>query len=756
MRRPANKLMVLGLLLAAGCNTGTPVTPKASASPKAPASATPGPTTVVAASPTSVPVMAPSPAAFTGRVLGLDGQPAPGVTVRGYLISDLGSSLVSNNGGGVVSNNGGRYTLQEATAPLSTKTDDKGQFTLKSPDGKPLNIEATQSDTVKAIKLGVASDLANVELKLAFTGNIAGKVTAPKAPTVTNFQGVDVYIPGTSYVAKADAGGNYTLSNVPVGSFQVVASKTGLGTASVQDVAVTSKETTSAPALALTVVAPVLTKFDPPAGGPGAKVTITGTGFGASTGELIQVSFGGAVAVDAKATDEKTLTVTVPDGAANGQVTVTIGGIPSNSLPFTVVKKVVPSVGNFLLDLGTSKDISFLVKDSAGKTIADAPVDVSVEGKGAIYKDGKLIGIETGSTTVSFVSGGVTAKLRVIVKKEATVTNLAGNGEAAHLDGPASMALLKDPWDILLDKDGNLLVLEQGGNDLRKVDLHDPAHPVTTVAGDGSGVYKDGPALTAGFNGPGGMCLGPDGTLYIADADAPHIRRLKDGVVDTLAGTGVDGFADGPGATAQFRDPHGLVYDGHDAAHPALLIADSQNHVIRRLDLADPAHTVTTVAGTPEKDGFLDGPGKTAQLHNPKLMQLDGKGGVIIADNENHRLRRLTFGATVGAVTVATLVGNGNEDFEDGTLETSMLHSPNGVTVDAAGNIYFTDADNHRVRMVTTDGYVLTIAGTGSRGFDNGPAQHNASFKGMRGIAVGPDGTIYEADSDNNTVRMIK
>jgi sugar lactone lactonase YvrE len=264
--------------------------------------------------------------------------------------------------------------------------------------------------------------------------------------------------------------------------------------------------------------------------------------------------------------------------------------------------------------------------------------------------------------------------------------------------------------------------------------------------------YVDGPALQAAFAAPGGMCMGPDGTIYIADATTPRIRRLKDGVVDTLAGAGVDGLADGNGVGAKFADPHGLVYDTHDPQHPALLIADSGNNAIRSLDLTDPAHPVTTVAGGVE--GFNDGVGKAAQFHNPKLMQADGKGGILIADNENHRLRKLTF--TAAGASVTTVTGNGQEDFLDGTLETSLLHSPNGVALDAAGNIYFTDTDNHRIRMITPDGYVVSVAGTGSRGFDNGPAQHNATFKGMRGIVVGPDGTIYEADSDNNAVRMVR
>jgi hypothetical protein len=491
---------------------------------------------------------------------------------------------------------------------------------------------------------------------------------------------------------------------------------------------------------------------DPLVVAPGAKLTITGTGFSRAAG--LQVTIGGVAATDAKASDDKTLTATVPDGAARGQVTVTVGGLASNALAVTLVKAVVPSVGNFMLDLGTSKDVTFTVTDSTGKAFADATVEVTVDGKSVAYKDGKIIGVAAGSSTLSCSSMGVTTKLRVIVQKEATVTNLAGNGEAGHLDGPASTALMKDPGDLLLDKDGNLLVLEQGGHDLRKIDLHDPAHPVSTLAGDGSGVFKDGPALQAGFNSPGGMCQGPDGAIYIADAKTPRIRRLKDGVVETLAGTGEDGHADGPGSAAKFKDPHGLVYDAHDAAHPALLIADSGNHCLRSLDLTSPTHPVTTIAGTPGTAGFLDGAGKTAQLNGPLLMQADGKGAILIADALNQRLRKLTFAA--GGPTLATVVGTGQEDFLDGGLANSILHAPYGVTVDAAGNLYFTDGDNHRIRLITPDGFVVSVAGTGSRGFDNGPAQHNATFKGMRGVAVGADGTLYEADADNNAVRVIK
>jgi sugar lactone lactonase YvrE len=211
--------------------------------------------------------------------------------------------------------------------------------------------------------------------------------------------------------------------------------------------------------------------------------------------------------------------------------------------------------------------------------------------------------------------------------------------------------------------------------------------------------------------------------------------------MEVLAGSGIAGFADGAGAAAQFCGPYGVAVDGEGS----LIIADTLTNRVRKLT---PDGTVSTLAGSGSA-GFADGSGAAAQFNNPYGVAVDGEGSFIIADTLNHRVRKITRDGTV-----STLAGSGSKGFADGAGAAAQFNGPRGVAVDGQGSIIIADADNNRVRKISPDGTVSTLAGSGSAGFANG-AGAAAQFNYPYGVAVDGEGSIIIADNGNQRVRKI-
>jgi len=272
---------------------------------------------------------------LTGRIINLNGQPAANVPVTGYLIANNTASLVSNNSASLVSNNTASYRIQ-AGSRVEAKTDQDGCFALPNVKDNFVNIEAVLSDDVKAIRTDVASTSSDVLMKLAYTGSIRGHVMSTSSQ-VTDFLGVDVFIPGTGYVAKTDSEGNYEIPHVPVGRFYVVAMHPDLGRGYAVNVTVVSKQAAQAPDIELSTKTPSVSTLVPDNGAPGQTVTLTGENFGVSIGKQPEVLFNGLQAQVTSKNDTEIQAV-VPNGAVNGQVTVKVSGFNSNPLPFKVIK----------------------------------------------------------------------------------------------------------------------------------------------------------------------------------------------------------------------------------------------------------------------------------------------------------------------------------------------------------------------------------------------------------------------------------
>ena len=203
--------------------------------------------------------------------------------------------------------------------------------------------------------------------------------------------------------------------------------------------------------------------------------------------------------------------------------------------------------------------------------------------------------------------------------------------------------------------------------------------------------------------------------------------------VSTLAGSGEQGLVDGQGAMALFNYPQGITVD----ASGILYVGEYLNHSIRKIT---PTGMVSTFVG----NGFPE------IFKSPNGLAVDVSGNVYVADWVNNRIRKIT---PVGVVS--TLAGNEKLGFADGAGTEAQFHSPNGVAVDASGNVYVTDCNNHLIRKITSTGVVSTLAGkSGHSSFADGPGA-TALFCGPFGVAVDASGNIYVAENCNNRIRKI-
>lgn len=677
--------------------------------------------------------------AYSGKVIGLDGLPAAGVLVRGHLIS--------NNSAGLIGIYGSKYRVQ--TAALETRSDQEGRFTLREYSAQPLNIEAILSEEVKAIQLNVASSTSDLELKLDYTGAIAGRVTAPAAPTVTNFEGVDVFIPGTSYLAKTDSAGRFLLSNVAAGSFSLVATKVGLGRANVHGVKAVPKQTSTAPDLELSVAAPTITGIEPSGGGRGSTVVIKGEKFGASSGETFQVAFGGATAAAPKRLDDKTIQVVVPSGATSGDVVVSVGGIPSNQGVFTVLDQLVIGPNIRFLGEGRSQRYTAWAQDSAGRTLMTPLVEWSTTG--SVAASGSLVtGTAIGTGVLTAKSGFLSASLGldVVEAGKGVVNTLAGRKDMGSRDDWGPNATFNYPHGVTIGPDGNLYVADRSNHRIRMVT---PEGRVSTFAGTGDPGRDNGPRLQATFWSPVDLVFDKDGNLYVTEEHG--IRKIsKDGTVSRLAGhfAGFNGFVDNPvGTQAEFNLPHGIAYGPDDH----LYVADYRNHAIRKVSLSG---AVTTLAGSGAA-GFADAAGRNAQFNWPVDVAVDAQGNVFVADNLNHRIRKLTPEGLV-----STYAGSATFGFKEGVGTDAVFRDPHGIAIDEQGNLFVTDKENHEIRRIDPSRNVTSVAGNGwhlassqpNMGFRDGAADW-ISFDEPFGICVDGEGRIYVGDRGNNRIRVI-
>ena len=321
----------------------------------------------------------------------------------------------------------------------------------------------------------------------------------------------------------------------------------------------------------------------------------------------------------------------------------------------------------------------------------------------------------------------------------AVVTTLAGTGNSGFVNGTGTAASFTSPVGLTMDSSGNVLVADFNNNAIRKVT---PAGVVSTFAGTGAYGFVNGTGTAASFHGPNGVTVDSDGNVLVADQNNHAIRKITPaGVVSTFAGTGTKGFVNGTGTAASFFGPTSVAVDSSGN----VLVADVNNHAIRKIT---PAGVVSTFAGT-GTPGFVNGTGTAASFKYPLGVAVDSSGNVFVADEFNHAIRKIT-----PAGVVSTFAGTGTKGFVNGTGTAASFYSPEGVAVDSGGNVFVADTGNNAIRKITPAGVVSTLAGSGGAGFINGTGTA-ASFRYPNGLAVDSSGNVFVAENGNNAIRKI-
>ncbi len=330
------------------------------------------------------------------------------------------------------------------------------------------------------------------------------------------------------------------------------------------------------------------------------------------------------------------------------------------------------------------------------------------------------------------------------------IETLAGPGGSTEWgdSSPATEARIDGPAGVAADAAGNVYVTDYLGRRVRRIDA---AGMISTIAGTveaGSG--GGGVADRAVLDGPAGVAVGADGSVYVADYLGGRVRRIDaSGVISTVAGAGDSGSGgDGAADGALLDGPAGVAVD----AEGNVYVAERSNHRVRRIDSSG---TISTLAGTGEPFDRGDGGHASEARFSREIaaVALDPSGNVYVADPYDHTVRRLD-----AADTVSTLAGTGEPGFgEDGEpAPGAQMDTPTGVAVDTAGNVYVAEAGNHRVRRIDPTGTIATFAGTGEAGFDGTllPAASSPLNRPER-VAVGADGTVYILDAGNRRVRSV-
>jgi sugar lactone lactonase YvrE len=238
--------------------------------------------------------------------------------------------------------------------------------------------------------------------------------------------------------------------------------------------------------------------------------------------------------------------------------------------------------------------------------------------------------------------------------------------------------------------------------------------------------------------------LDGDGSIVVADTSNHRIRKItSQGHVSTLAGTGVKGHRDGEGAVALFDQPCGVAVAGDSN----VIVADTSNHRILKIT---PQGHVSTLAGT-EVKGHRDGEGTTALFNYPSDVTVDRDSNVIVADTSNNCIRNITSQGHV-----STLAGIGVQGHRDGEGIVDKFYHPYGVAVDGDGSIIVADQRNHRIRKITPQGHVSTLVGTDKRGRRDGDSvTASAQFYHSRIVAVDQNGNVIVADMENHCIRCV-
>jgi uncharacterized protein (TIGR03437 family) len=369
--------------------------------------------------------------------------------------------------------------------------------------------------------------------------------------------------------------------------------------------------------------------------------------------------------------------------------------------------------------------------EPALQTVLSIPVEVTLDAAGDLYIS-------------------ETRRVRSVTAATGIIATVAGNGTFGFGGdgGSALMAVLNTPTGLAFNS-GTIFIGDSNNQRVRAVAA---GGTISTLAGNGIPSYAgDGlAAVSASLDGPAGLTFDPSGNLYIADSQNSRVRSVSPAeIIATFAGNGISSGFGGEGDPATLTPlnaPQGVAADLTGDVY----ISDTGHN---RVIMVDPAGNMHTVAGTGTAGQASGGSTSLGELYNPSGLAMDAAGNLFIADTQNHRIQMLA-----PAGTISTIVGTGIGGFsgDGGAAAAAQLNYPSAVAVDAGENIYIADTGNNCVRLVTPDGNIATIAGTGSAAYngDNGPAL-SVALSNPGGLALDNLGNVWVADTGNNRVRLL-
>lgn len=367
----------------------------------------------------------------------------------------------------------------------------------------------------------------------------------------------------------------------------------------------------------------------------------------------------------------------------------------------------------------------------------------------------------TGDTTTGDTTSGYTISGRIVglaTNASVVLQNNSGDNLTVNTNGPFTFATglsSASSYEVsVLTQPANgqiCSVTNNSGSGTAYSDIDTvrvTCASVFTYSGFSSGGYADGTGVEAAFDNPSGMAIDASNNLYVADVYNHTIRKIAPGgVVTTLAGAGISGYVDATGTAARFQldiVSENFIGVAVDTSGN-VYVADTGNQAIRKIT---PGGVVTTLAGG-NGAGYQDGAGSVAQFSAPQGLGVDALGNVYVVDTGNRRIRKITPDGTV-----STFAGSGDWGTTDGVGTAASFHYPKGLAVDANGNLYVAEYSYNKIRKITPDAVVSTFAGSSSSGKKDATGT-DATFNNPYGMAVDTAGNVYVADQGNSLVRVI-
>jgi len=336
---------------------------------------------------------------------------------------------------------------------------------------------------------------------------------------------------------------------------------------------------------------------------------------------------------------------------------------------------------SFMVGASLFRAQNYMVSTAAGNGFLG-----NVNGTATNCEFNRPYAVKSDNDSVIYIADLINHSIRKLNINTNMVSTVAGTGVAGSTDGIGTVAQFNMPGGLFY-KNGFLYVSETAGNKIRKIDLNN--NTVTTVAGTGVGGFQNGPVTSAQFNNPFGMHVDNNGEIYVADYANYCIRKISNGQVTTFAGVnGSSGTTNGSLTTAKFNLPKDLICD---TTTGDFYIADQNNNLIRKIS----GGMVSTFCGNGAASS-VDGPASTASINHPVAICITSNGYLYVIDAYSNKIRKIDQTGTA-----STVAGNGNTGSVDGTGALAEFNAPAGICYDDRGVVYIADNLNHKVRKLT-------------------------------------------------------